>query len=120
MCSSTERPARVSFVSWLCLGHFYDDCQSGMEIVRREVERLSAQHSRYQNSNPSFYYIKICARSDSLLRHYIANAWLAKLDTMAEPGPIDNSSVICQHGGVRCDRCCRHVLHFGTDKLTFF
>jgi len=67
---------------------FYRKASEGMELVRREVERLSAQHSR----------------SDSLLRHYIANAWLAKLDTVAEPGPIDNSSVICQHGGVRFNR----------------
>ena len=67
---------------------FYRKVSEGMEVVRSEVQRLSGQHSR----------------SDSLLRHYIANAWLAKLDTVAEPGPIDNSSVICQHGGVRYNR----------------
>ena len=79
----------------------------GMELVRREVERLSAQHSRY----PDLIHFLIChivIRSDSLLRHYIANAWLAKLDTVAEPGPIDNSSVICQHGGVRFNR---HIVY---------
>ena len=52
-------------------------------------------------------------QADSLLPHYIANrsvpapaspnilltpspSWLAKLATVAEPGPIDNSSVICR------------------------
>ena len=57
----------------------------GMEAIRSEVCRLSSVHSQ----------------TDSLLRHYIANSWLAKFATMAEPGPIDNSSVICRHGGVR-------------------
>ena len=56
-----------------------------MEAIRLEVCRLSSVHSQ----------------TDSLLRHYIANSWLAKFATMAEPGPIDNSSVICRHGGVR-------------------
>ena len=55
-------------------------------------------------------HIVIMSRSDSLLRHYIANAWLAKLDTVAEPGPIDNSSVICQHGGVRFNRHIVYIL----------
>ena len=59
----------------------------------------------------------IMSRSDSLLRHYIANAWLAKLDTVAEPGPIDNSSVICQHGGVRFNR---HIVSFLTNHLKDF
>ena len=80
-----------------------------MELVRREVERLSAQHSRYPDHNHLLIsHIVIMSRSDSLLRHYIANAWLAKLDTVAEPGPIDNSSVICQHGGVRFNR---HIVY---------
>ena len=85
----------------------------GMELVRREVERLSAQHSRYLDP----FCLLICSivimsRSDSLLRHYIANAWLAKLDTVAEPGPIDNSSVICQHGGVRFNRHIVFILDY--------
>jgi len=67
---------------------FYRKSSEGMEVVRREVERLSSQHSK----------------ADSLVVHYIANSWLAKFATVAEPGPIDNSSVICRHGGVRHNR----------------
>ena len=79
-----------------------------MELVRREVERLSAQHSRFPDLLICPMVTITMSRSDSLLRHYIANAWLAKLDTVAEPGPIDNSSVICQHGGVRFNR---HIVY---------
>ena len=38
---------------------------------------------------------------NGVIKSYIATAWLAKFFTMSEPGPIDNSSVICRHGGVR-------------------
>ena len=70
----------------------------------REAER-SAQQVSWARLDLSCLFITCSTfRSDSLLRHYIANAWLAKLDTVAEPGPIDNSSVICQHGGVRFNR----------------
>ena len=55
-----------------------------MEEARREVDRLNKQHSKV----------------DSVVTSYISTAWLAKFYTLAEPGPIDNSSVICRHGGV--------------------
>ena len=59
-----------------------------MEEDRREVDRLNKQHSQL----------------DSVVTSYISTAWLAKFYTLAEPGPIDNSSVICRHGGVLPDR----------------
>ena len=37
---------------------------------------------------------------DSVIKSYISTAWLSKFFTMADPGPIDNSSVICRHGAV--------------------
>jgi len=37
---------------------------------------------------------------ESLVEYYVARAWLVRFYTMAEPGPIDNSSVLCRHGGV--------------------
>ena len=37
---------------------------------------------------------------DSVIKSYIATAWLSKFFTMSDPGPIDNSSVICRHGAV--------------------
>ena len=38
--------------------------------------------------------------SESVLTSYIARAWLTKFFTVSEPGPVDNSSVICRHGSV--------------------
>jgi hypothetical protein len=55
-----------------------------MDEARREVDRLNKQHSKV----------------DSLVTSYISTLWLSKFYTLAEPGPIDNSSVICRHGGV--------------------
>ena len=37
---------------------------------------------------------------DSVIKSYIATAWLTKFFTMSQPGPIDNSSVMCRHGAV--------------------
>lgn len=65
---------------------FYTKENKEMERLREEVGRLSSEES------------------ESLVEHYIANYWLAKFYSMAEPGPIDNSSVICQHGGVLPNR----------------
>jgi len=39
-------------------------------------------------------------REESVIVNYIATAWLVKFLTISEPGPIDNSSVICRHGSV--------------------
>jgi ubiquitin carboxyl-terminal hydrolase 20/33 len=36
----------------------------------------------------------------SLVNYFVSNPWLVKLHNMAEPGQIDNSSVLCRHGGV--------------------
>ena len=37
---------------------------------------------------------------DGVIKSYIATAWLNRFFTMSDPGPIDNSSVICRHGAV--------------------
>jgi len=48
----------------------------------------------------------------SLVKYYVSKPWLVKLNNMAEPGPIDNRSVLCPHGGVlphrvdAADRLC--------------
>eukprot|EP00092_Neocalanus_flemingeri_P013617 GFUD01014686.1.p1 GENE.GFUD01014686.1~~GFUD01014686.1.p1 ORF type:complete len:869 (-),score=276.78 GFUD01014686.1:537-2954(-) len=63
---------------------FYRKDSPVMEEARREVDRLNKQHSQV----------------DSVVTSYISTSWLAKFYTLAEPGPIDNSSVICRHGGV--------------------
>ena len=52
--------------------------------------------------------VTICTRlrmwpqegEESLVQYYVARAWLVRFYSMAEPGPIDNSSVLCHHGGI--------------------
>jgi len=38
--------------------------------------------------------------NDSLVKYYVSNSWLVRFQNMSEPGEIDNSSVLCRHGGV--------------------
>jgi ubiquitin carboxyl-terminal hydrolase 20/33 len=63
---------------------FYRKESSVMEKARVEVDRLNKLHRNL----------------DSVVTSYISNMWLAKFYSMAEPGPVDNSSIICRHGGV--------------------
>lgn len=37
---------------------------------------------------------------DGVIKSYIATAWLNRFFTMSDPGPIDNSSIMCRHGAV--------------------
>jgi len=39
-------------------------------------------------------------QGSSLVQFYISRQWLNKFENFAEPGPIDNSDFLCQHGGV--------------------
>jgi len=61
---------------------FYRKNSGGMDNLRGKVTDLAEQDSQ------------------SLVKFYISNKWLNKFYTLAEPGPIDNSSVICRHSGV--------------------
>lgn len=63
---------------------FYRKESLVMEKARVEVDRLNKLHRNL----------------DSVVTSYISNMWLAKFYSMAEPGPIDNSSIICRHGGI--------------------
>lgn len=73
---------------------FYRKSGEQLEPLRRELASLELE------------------RNDSLVKYYVSNPWLVKLRNMAEPGQIDNSSVLCRHGGVlpqrieAADRLC--------------
>jgi len=56
------------------------------EVVQ---SRLKVRHGMKQQQS-----------EESVIPSYIATAWLTKFFTLSEPGPIDNSSVICRHGSV--------------------
>ena len=55
-----------------------------------EQARLKVRHGLKQPSDSS----------QTVLTSYIATVWLAKFFTVSDPGPVDNSSVICRHGSV--------------------
>lgn len=40
----------------------------------------------------------------TLMQFYVSKQWINKLNTFAEPGPIDNSDFLCSHGGVHPSR----------------
>lgn len=40
----------------------------------------------------------------SEMKFYISRQWISKFNYFAEPGPIDNSDFLCQHGGVIPER----------------
>lgn len=40
----------------------------------------------------------------SEMKFHISRQWINKFYTFAEPGPIDNSDFLCQHGGVIPER----------------
>jgi len=61
---------------------FYRKNSGAMEALRSKLQDLAEKDSH------------------SLVKFYISNKWLNKFYTVAEPGPIDNRSVICRHGGV--------------------
>lgn len=54
-----------------------------MENIRSKVQELIS----YKNKEPS------------LMEFYVSKQWMNKLNTFAEPGPIDNSDFLCPHGG---------------------
>lgn len=64
---------------------FYRKTNTVMDLLREEI-RLLTQES--------------IGGEESLVQYYVAQSWLVRFHTMAEPGPIDNSSVLCRHGGV--------------------
>jgi hypothetical protein len=53
--------------------------------------RKNARMNPLQESNEN---------DERLVQYYVSKAWLVRFYSMAEPGPIDNSSVLCRHGGV--------------------
>lgn len=63
---------------------FFRKSNERMEKIRNKVRELIS----YKNKEPS------------LMEFYVSKQWVNKLNTFAEPGPIDNSDFLCIHGGV--------------------
>lgn len=89
----------------------YDD-QSVTQVSAETVQNCEAYVLFYQKSNQQMEHIRsqvqeIITRSPcsaypaaSDIKFFISKQWLNKFNTFAEPGPIDNSNVLCQHGSL--------------------
>lgn len=65
---------------------FYRKSQSGMNEVKNKVKGL----------------LKTNSLSEDII--YVSKQWLCRFNTCAEPGPIDNSDFLCQHGALNPER----------------
>jgi ubiquitin carboxyl-terminal hydrolase 20/33 len=63
---------------------FYKKTSQDMMQLREEIEEL----------------MKVSSKESSDLNFFISTQWINRFNTFAEPGPIDNSDFLCQHGGV--------------------
>lgn len=87
----------------------YDD-QTVSPVSPETVQNCEAYVLFYQKSNPQMPHIRSQALeinmhphaypSSSDIKFFISKQWINRFNTFAEPGPIDNSSILCQHGSL--------------------
>jgi len=65
---------------------FYRKDGAHLDDVREQVEMALQEANQEANQ--------------SLVKYYLSLPWWVKFSYMAEPGQIDNSSVLCVHGGI--------------------
>ncbi|KAJ8963471.1 hypothetical protein NQ318_018954 [Aromia moschata] len=65
---------------------FYQKVQGAADAVREKAEKISES----------------CG--ENVQRAYISRQWINRFYYCAEPGPIDNSDFLCQHGAISPDR----------------
>lgn len=88
----------------------YDD-QIVTQVSAETVQNCEAYVLFYQKSNPQMTHIRAQAQeiinshphaypSSSDIKFFVSKQWINRFNTFAEPGPIDNSSILCQHGSL--------------------
>lgn len=89
----------------------YDD-QTVTQVSAETVQNCEAYVLFYQKSNPQMPHIRAQAQeiihahpqahpsSSSDIKFFVSKQWINRFNTFAEPGPIDNSSILCQHGSL--------------------
>ncbi|CAD6998554.1 unnamed protein product [Ceratitis capitata] len=85
----------------------YDD-QHVIEVAPSTVQICQAYVLFYRKHNPQMDLVRAKASEISALnpvhtaeiRFYVAREWLSRLSTFAEPGPINNWTILCSHGGL--------------------
>lgn len=61
---------------------FYRKTNKNMDILRSKAHRLN------------------CQQRSSDIKFFVSRQWYNKFKTFAEPGPIDNWTLLCPHGGL--------------------
>lgn len=88
----------------------YDD-QTVTQVSPETVQNCEAYVLFYQKSNPQMSHVRAQAQeintsqshaypSSSDIKFFVSKQWINRFNTFAEPGPIDNSSILCQHGSL--------------------
>lgn len=90
----------------------YDD-QTVTQVSAETVQNCEAYVLFYQKSNPQMSHVRAQAQeiissrpmpypssSSSDIKFFVSKQWINRFNTFAEPGPIDNSSILCQHGSL--------------------
>ena len=67
---------------------FYQKCNPQMTHVRAQAQEIlrSLPHASYPSSSD--------------IKFFVSKQWINRFNTFAEPGPIDNSAILCQHGSL--------------------
>ncbi|XP_053965864.1 ubiquitin carboxyl-terminal hydrolase 20 [Anastrepha ludens] len=85
----------------------YDD-QHVTEVPPSAVQNCQAYVIFYRKHHPQMELIRAKASEISALnpvhtaeiRFFVAREWLTRFSTFAEPGPINNWTILCSHGGL--------------------
>ncbi|CAG9805678.1 unnamed protein product [Chironomus riparius] len=85
----------------------YDD-QTVTQVSAETVQNCEAYVLFYQKNNPQMSQFRDQADEiinsmrymPSDIKFYISRQWLNRFHTFSEPGPIDNWSILCQHGNL--------------------
>ncbi|XP_059484880.1 ubiquitin carboxyl-terminal hydrolase 33 [Neocloeon triangulifer] len=81
---------RVSEVS----PHTVQSCEGYVLFYKKSSEKMNQLRQR------TMELIQRARPEPSLMQFYVSKQWLSKFNTFAEPGPIDNSDLLCVHGAV--------------------
>ncbi|CRK98360.1 CLUMA_CG011720, isoform A [Clunio marinus] len=91
---------------------FEFDDQTVSQVSAETVQNCEAYVLFYQKSNPQMSHIRAQAQeiinshpqaylsSPTDIKFFVSKQWINRFHTFAEPGPIDNSSILCQHGSL--------------------
>lgn len=99
----------TSFAKHELTGKWFEfDDQLVTEVSPEVVQNSEAYVLFYRKSNPQMSIIRneamrledIRPEHPTDIRFFVSRQWLNKFKTFAEPGPIDNWTMLCPHGGL--------------------